>query len=160
MEDDMNDVHRYDDIIDLPHHISEAHPQMAAIDRAAQFSPFAALTGYEEAIKETRRLTDRRIELDEAEKTALDEKLRIVHEKLNSRPEVEITYFRPDDKKTGGTYISIIGVVKKIDRYERVIAMQDGTRIPIEEIIRISGELFRTMDDFLADLEEWRGKLI
>ncbi len=142
MKDDINYEHRYDDIINLPHHVSKSHPHMSTLDRAAQFSPFAALTGYEGAIKETARRTNKRMELDEAAKNVLDEKLRIVHDQLSSQPELEITYFQPDDKKTGGAYISVIGIVKKIDGYERTVVMQDETRIPIEEIIRIKGKIF------------------
>ena len=150
MKDDINDVHRYDDIINLPHHVSKTHPRISTLDRAAQFSPFAALTGYDGAIKETARLTNKRMELDEAAKTVLDEKLRIVQEQLSSQPEIEITYFQPDEKKAGGTYISAIGVVKKIDGYERTVIMQDGTRIAIEEIISITGEIVRSVDDFFV----------
>jgi hypothetical protein len=142
MKDDFNDVRRYDDIINLPHHVSKSKPHMSALNRAAQFSPFAALTGYDGAIKETARLTTKRMELDEAEKTVLDEKLRIVQEQLSSQAEIEITYFLPDEMKTGGAYVSAIGIVKKIDRYERIVVMRDETRIPIEDIIRITGEFF------------------
>lgn len=147
MKDDFNDVHRYDDIISLPHHVSESHPHMSTLDRAAQFSPFAALTGFDGAIKETSRLTNKRMELDEATKAVLDEKLRIVHEQLSSQPEIEITYFQPDEKKDGGAYISVIGIMKKIDQYIGTVVMQDETRIPIEEIIKIRGEIFRSIDD-------------
>ena len=150
MKDDMNDVHRYDDIINLPHHISKTHAHISKLDRAAQFSPFAALTGYDGAIKETARLTNIRMELDETAKNVLDEKLRIIHEQLSYQPKIEITYFQPDEKKAGGTYISFIGVVKKIDGYERTVIMQDGTRIAIEEIISITGEIVRSVDDFFV----------
>lgn len=147
MKDDMNDVRRYNDIINLPHHRSKYHTPMSAHDRAAQFSPFAALTGYDGAIRETARLTNKRMELDEAAKTVLDEKLRIIQELLNSQPEIEITYFQPDERKSGGAYVSSVGVVKKIDKYQRSVVMQNGTRIPIEEIIEITGEIFRCIDD-------------
>lgn len=140
MRDDNNYEHRYDDIINLSHHESKSHLRMSNLNRAAQFSPFAALTGYDEAIKETARLTDRRMELDEAEKTRLDKKMKIVQEQLSCRPKIEITYFQPDERKAGGTYITTIGVVKKIDSYERTVVMQDDTRIAIEEIINITGE--------------------
>lgn len=148
MKDDINNEHQYADLINLPHHVSKTHPHMSTLDRAAQFSPFAALTGYEGAIKETARLTNDRMELDEAAKYVLDEKLRMVHEQLSSQPEIEIIYFQPDEKKTGGAYVSIFGIVKKIDGYERTVVMQNETRIPIEEIIKIKGEIFRTIDDF------------
>jgi hypothetical protein len=148
MKDDINYEHKYDDIINLPHHESGFHPHMSTLDRAAQFSPFAALSGYEGAIKETARLTNKRMELDESAKNVLDEKLRIIHEQLSSKPEIEIIYFQPDEKKTGGAYVSAIGIVKKIDGFERTVVMQDETRILIEEIIRIKGEIFRSIDDF------------
>ena len=150
MKDDFNDVHRYDDIINLPHHVSKAHPQMSMFNRAAQFSPFAALTGFDGAIKETARLTNERIELDETTKTVLDEKLRIVQEQLGSQPEIEITFFQPDEMKTGGAYISVIGVVKKIDGYEQTVVMREETRIPIEDIIGIKGEIFQSIDDYFV----------
>ena len=127
----------YDDIINLPHHVSTTHPHMAAIDRAAQFSPFAALTGYDAAIKETARLTDQRVELDEAMKEALSNKLQMVADRLKERPEIVITYFQPDGKKNGGAYVTVINTVKKIDVYERIVVMTDGKVIPVDEIISI-----------------------
>lgn len=136
------DKHPYDDIINLQHHVSCDREHMSVFDRAAQFSPFAALTGYDGAIKETARLTDQRIELDETAKTILDEKLRIVQKQLSRHQEVEFVFFRPDVWKTGGAYISMRGIVKKIEGYERAVVMQDGTRISIEEIVDISGEMF------------------
>lgn len=150
MEEDNKDKHQYDDIINLQHHVSSNRVHMSILDRAAQFSPFAALTGFDGAIKETARLTDRRIELDEATKTILDEKLRIVQELLSRQQEIEIVFFRPDEMKAGGAYISIMGTVKKIEGYERAVVMQDGTRIPIEEIVDITGEMFQAVEDFFA----------
>lgn len=135
----------YDDIIDLPHHVSTTHPHMAAIDRAAQFSPFAALTGYDAAIKETARLTDERAELDESMKDALSNKLQIIADRLKEQPEIAITYFQPDGKKNGGTYVTAVSTAKKIDKYERVVVMSDGIVIPIDEIISIDGKIFETM---------------
>ncbi|HCX55622.1 MULTISPECIES: hypothetical protein [Sedimentibacter] len=132
----------YDDIIHLPHHVSTTHPHMAAIDRAAQFSPFAALTGYNAAIKETARLTDERVELDEYTKGALSDKLQIVSERLKEHPEIAITYFQPDAEKDGGAYVTAACTVKKIDAYERIVVMTDGTVIPIGEIIRIDGQIY------------------
>ena len=132
----------YDDILLLPHHVSEKHPPMSRLDRAAQFSPFAALTGYEAAVKETARLTDRRIELDESEKGAIDQRLTLVQERLPVPTEVTITYFMPDKKKAGGAYVSVSGTVKRIDDYERMVILRDGTSIPIEDILHINGELF------------------
>lgn len=138
--------HKYDDIINLPHHTSSKHPHMATIDRAAQFSPFAALTGYDAAVQETARLTEKRIELDEYEKAALDERLRLIQENLRKAPEVTITFFKPDDRKSGGAYLSATGYVKKIDTYEKCVVMSDAQKIPIEEILRIEGELFQTIE--------------
>ncbi len=135
-----DDRHRYDDIIHLPHHVSGVHPQMAAGDRAAQFSPFAALTGYEDVLEEAGRLTGERIELDEDAKNILDEKLRTIQEQMADHPQVEITYFVPDEKKAGGAYTTAAGWVKKIDRYGQNIIMNDGTKIPIGEIQEIQGE--------------------
>ena len=132
----------YDDIIGLPHPMSNKHPQMTLIDRAAQFSPFAALTGYEGAVKETARLTDERLELDEYEKEILNGKLQLIAERLSERPEAEITYFQPDERKAGGAYVSAAGTVKKLLTHEHIVIMEDGTRIPIEDISEIKGDIF------------------
>ena len=147
MKEDNKDKHQYDDIINLQHYVSSYREHMSVLDRAAQFSPFAAVTGFDGAIKETARLTDHRIELDEVEKAILDEKLRIVQEQLSRQQEIELVFFRPDELKAGGGYISMSGTVKKIEGYEHVVVMQDGTRIPIEEIVDITGEIFQTVDD-------------
>lgn len=136
----------YDDIINLPHHVSTSRPRMSARDRAAQFSPFAALTGFEDAVKETARLTDERVDLDEDAKAALNTRLLMIQEQLGDQPQVFITYFKPDDQKAGGAYITAKGCVKTIDEYERTVVMRDGTRIPINDIIKIDGELFNSMD--------------
>lgn len=135
----------YDDIINLPHHISTTHPHMTVIDRAAQFSPFAALTGYDSAIKETARLTDERVTLDEHVKDALSDRLQIIADKIKEHPEIAITYFQPDTKKNGGAYVTAVGSPKKIDEYERLVIMTDGTAIPIDEIISIDGQTFESM---------------
>lgn len=136
------DSHRYDDIIHLPHHVSTAHPPMPAADRAAQFSPFAALTGHEAAIRETARLTDERAELDENAKAVLDEKLRMIQEMLPARPEITVTYFQPDAKKSGGAYVSVTGRVKKLDLYRQCLLMEDGLRIPLGELYDMDGRIF------------------
>lgn len=133
----------YDDMLNLPHHVSATHPHMTVIDRAAQFAPFAALTGYDAAVKETARRTDRRIELDEYEKDALNEKLRLVADRAYEHPEITITCFRPDEKKDGGAYVTMTGCVKKIDEYEGMVCMIDGTKIAVEEITEIEGALIR-----------------
>lgn len=138
---------KYDDIIHLPHHVSKKHPPMAIADRAAQFSPFAALTGHASAIAETARLTDTRIELDETAKIALSDRLQIILDRLKEHPQIQVTYFQPDVKKEGGAYITAAGTVKKIDGYERVVVMTDGTAIPINEIIGIDGRIFETIYD-------------
>ena len=130
----------YDDIIDLPHHVSSTRPHMSAIDRAAQFSPFAALTGFGAAITETARLTDGKIELDDSEKSALNEKLSRIQEKLDSRAEVTVTYFKPDEKKSGGTYLTVKDAVKTIDKYGLNVVMMSGMKIPFDDIVEISGE--------------------
>ena len=135
----------YDDIIDLPHHVSTTQPHMTAIGRAAQFSPFAALTGYDSAIKETARLTDERVELSEYMKDALSYRLQIIAERIKEHPEIVITYFQPDSKKNGGAYVTAVSSAKKIDKYERIVFMTDGTAIPIEEIIGIDGQIFESM---------------
>ena len=132
----------YDDILHLPHHVSEKHPPMSRLDRTAQFSPFAALTGYDAAVEETARLTDRRIELDESEKEAIDLRLTLVQERLPAPTEVTITYYVPDKKKAGGAYVSVSGTVKKIDDYERAVILCEGTSIPIDDIFHINGKLF------------------
>ena len=125
---------RYDEIINLPHHVSKTRPQMPMSDRAAQFAPFAALTGYESAIKETGRLTDERIELDEEALTTLDMKYQLLMDAFDDAPEVTITYFQPDERKAGGQYVSATGTVKKVDTFGRRILLQDGTRIPLDSV--------------------------
>ena len=129
---------KYDEIMGLPHHVSKTRPQMPMSDRAAQFAPFAALTGYDSAIKETGRLTNERIELDEDALTALNVKYQFLMDALDEEPEIKITYFKPDERKSGGEYVSAIGAVKKVDDFERLITMQDGTRIPMDDVYDMS----------------------
>lgn len=126
---------RYDDIIDLPHPVSQRHPQMPLADRAAQFSPFAALTGLDAALQETSRLTDQRITLDEYEQAELDKTLQALREAAPQHPAVEITYFQPDARKAGGQYVTSVGHVKRIAEYEQQLILTDGTSIPLAEII-------------------------
>lgn len=144
---DQNDMHRYDDMLDMPHHVSTKHPQMSLHDRAAQFSPFAALTGYDDAIEETARLTDRRIELSETDMDRLNLKWQLVLEHLSERPAVTITYFVPDSKKEGGKYVSVSGCVKKIDEYEQTVTLTDGKKISLPEVIRLDGALFNEIEN-------------
>lgn len=134
----------YDDILDLPHPTSKKHPRMSMAARAAQFAPFAALTGYGDAIKETARITDQQLELDENEKALLNEKLQLLRQHLPERPLVTITFFVPDTKKAGGSYQTITGFVKKLQEYEHRLIMTDGTIIPIDAIIELYGDILRT----------------
>ena len=127
----------YKDIINLPHHVSSKRPQMPMLDRAAQFSPFAALTGYDDAIHETGRLTDEKIDLSEEEKEALDRKQQILMERLGDHPALTVTYFVPDAKKSGGAYVTTTGRLKKIDDIEGALILVSGERIVIEDIIEI-----------------------
>ena len=134
----FNSVSKYEDILALPHHISNTRAQMPISDRAAQFSPFAALTGYDAAVKETARLTDKWIELDEGSKMLLDRRLQEMKNHIKEQPEVTITYFQPDVRKSGGAYITITKNVKKINEYERLIIFTDGSFIPIDQIYDIT----------------------
>ncbi|MDD3279666.1 MAG: hypothetical protein PHG16_12430 [Lachnospiraceae bacterium] len=127
----------YADIIDLPHPVSKIHPQMSVYDRAAQFAPFAALTGYESAIQETARITSEKVELDEDSKALLDERLGLLLKKEYHNAAVLITFFRADEKKTGGSYSTVAGNVKKIDIYGNRMIMSDGMVIPLEDIVEI-----------------------
>jgi len=135
------------DIINLPHHQSLTRPHMSAYDRAAQFSPFAALTGYEDAVAETARLTGKKAELDEYGKSDLNERLNIIQDTLDEQPKVSITYFLPDKKKSGGEYVTVSGCVKKIDEYEHIVVMLDATKIPIDDIAEINGEIFCSLEN-------------
>ena len=131
LEDNNN--HEYDDIIDLPHPTSRKHPRMSLHDRAAQFAPFAALTGHEAAIKETARLTDRKAELSDEMSAELNDQI------------IAVTSFVPDEKKSGGEYVTCSGIVKKIDGFQREIIMQDGMAIPMDQISRIRGKMFEEL---------------
>lgn len=133
----------YEDIIDLPHHVSKTRPQMSMLDRAAQFSPFAALTGYDAAIKETGRLTDEKQELDDDTKAALDMKQAYLMEMIDEQPEISVTYFLPDTKKAGGAYATVTGKLKRFDEYERLLILTDGKKIPMDDIADIESNLFR-----------------
>ncbi len=141
----MTDKFPYEDIVNLPPHISKKHPQPTMLERAARFAPFAAITGYEEMVLEEARVTEERVELDEGTLAILNEKLNIIHESLDSEPIIKITYFEPDKKKSGGAYVSVTGTVKRIDEYERIVIMSDGKKIPIDEIFGLESKLFDSL---------------
>lgn len=128
----------YRDIIDLPTPVSSRHPQMPLQNRAAQFMPFAALTGFGDAIDETARVTDEKLELTEDELLILDRQLTELRPLLSQRPEVTFVYFEPDARKEGGAYITRTGIVKKIDDYGRSILLEDGTVIPVDALSEIT----------------------
>ena len=132
----------YADIINLPHHELKTRQRMPFNNRAATFSPFAALTGYDDAVKETARLTSEQIELDEGAKEILNDKLRIAADKADQEPEIKVTYFLPDKKKDGGAYITIKAVIKRIDEYERLVVFTDKSTIPIDDIYEIEGDIY------------------
>ena len=129
----------YDDIIRLPHHVSQKHPQMPLRERAAQFAPFAALTGYEEAVGETARLTAERRELDPQEAEELNRRFAALIARLPERPEATIEYFVPDERKAGGAYVTVTGRVRHISVSEKVLVMEDGTVIPLDAIVSLTG---------------------
>lgn len=133
----------YDDIIHLPHHVSKTRPQMSMEDRAAQFSPFAALTGYDAAILETGRLTEEKSELGEETQAILDRKQRYLAEKIDTKPEITVTYFVPDEKKSGGAYSTVTGFLKRIDEYERVLMLTDGRKIQLDAVLDIESDMFQ-----------------
>lgn len=137
----------YDDILNMPYPNPEIEKDFPdKILRSAQFAPFAALTGHDEAIEETARLTDSKVELDEYQKAELNDKIQIINNS-DIDEEVSITYFVPDKKKSGGAYITKRGIVLKVREYEKDIVMDDGTEIPIDDIIEINGEFFRKIDE-------------
>lgn len=127
----------YDDIIDMPHHVSDRHPQMPMLDRAAQFSPFAALTGYDAAIVETARLTDQKRELSEEQKHVISEQLNKLQERIKTDPTVTVVYFEADKRKAGGVYKTIIGQAKKIDPLLGFLELTDRTTIAFDDILSI-----------------------
>lgn len=139
----------YEDMIELPHHVSAKHPQMSLLDRAAQFAPFAALSGHDEAIKETARLTDSFAEPHEEQREKLDRQLQMLLVEMRKAPfrvpEITVTYFQPDARKDGGSYMSFCGSVKRVDERQRQIVFTDGTALPMDTMISIEGELFKDM---------------
>lgn len=133
---------KYDDILHLPHPTSKKHPRMSIRDRAAIFSPFAALSGHGAAIAETARLTERRMELDEDTKAELDQKQAVLLEHIGEQPEVTITWFQPDARKDGGAYVTVTGRLKKIEPVERIMTLMDGTSIPLGDVVGLESNLF------------------
>lgn len=142
----MNNTHRYDDIIYLPHPDPITRPRMTMENRATQFSPFAALTGYDKATREEARLTDEKMELSEDTIEMLDARLAVIEQHIKEQPHISVTYFLPDEKKAEGRYVTVSGNVKKLDGVERVIIMAGGTRIPIGDVRHIDGKLFRLFE--------------
>lgn len=128
----------YDDIINLAHHVSNKHPRMSLEARSAQFAPFAALTGYDDQVRETARLTNERKELADGLKMILNDKILRIQDKIDTMPEVTITYFVPDLRKSGGKYVTVAGKVKKIDEFKHLIVFDNKKEIPIQEIIDIA----------------------
>lgn len=141
---------KYDDIINLPHHQSTKHPRMSIYNRAAQFAPFAALTGHDAAISETARITDEKIELDEYEKAEIDRKLQVISDNISGRPEITVTYFVPDSKKSGGAYNTYKGNVRRIDDVGQVLIMVDESVISINDIIDIKSEFINTDYEYMG----------
>ncbi len=137
----------YDDIINLPHHVSETHPQMSMRNRAAQFSPFAALSGHSDAIHETARYTVDFQGVDESNVEALNQKIAMILDKINEHPQITVTYFKPDEKKEGGSYTLKTGNIKRVDDYEHVLQFTDNEKIPIQSIFNIDGEMFSIIDN-------------
>ena len=135
----------YDDIINLPHPTSQRHPRMPVHDRAAIFSPFAALSGHGAAIAETARLTERRMELDEDTRAELDRRQAILLEHIDEQPEVTITWFHPDERKDGGAYLTATGRLKKLRELERLLVLADGTEIPLEDVVALESGIFQTL---------------
>ena len=137
----------YDDMINMPCPTSPRHPRMPKADRAAQFAPFAALTGYDAAIDETGRLPDQKIDISEDMREKLDLKQNFLADIIDEQPEISVTYFVPDKKKSGGSYVTVNGRLKQIDEYEQLIILTDGKKIPIQEVYSIESDLFRGMFD-------------
>lgn len=137
---------KYDDILRLPHHVSASRKPMAITARAAQFAPFAALSGYDAEVQEAGRLTDRPIEPDEYEKEALNARLRLLARHLREEWVVSLVFFQPDERKAGGAYVTRTGTVKKLYETERLLTLTDGTVIPLDDLIALDGEEFAAYD--------------
>ena len=137
---------KYDDILRLPHHVSASRKPMAITARAAQFAPFAALSGYDAEVQEAGRLTDRPIEPDEYEKEAMNARLRLLTRHLREKWIVSLVFFQPDERKAGGAYVTRTGTVKKLYETERLLTLTDGTVIPLDDLIALDGEEFAAYD--------------
>ncbi len=136
----------YDDIINMPHHVSSRYAPMPLLNRAAQFAPFAALTGYDAAVRETARTTEDECTLDESRLEILNGRLLTLQEKQQEHPMVTLSFFLADDRKTGGAYLTTTGAVKRVDDFERLVILDDGTEIPIDRIVEITGNIFSKAD--------------
>jgi hypothetical protein len=138
---DMSNENKYGTIINHPHHVSERHPPLSRASYAAQFSPFAALTGYDSIVSETARITDEKPDLDEDAKELLSRKLTVVLNHIADKPAITVTYFLPDRKKDGGKLVTVKGTVRRYDELEKIIHMEDGAKIPVNSLMEISGEI-------------------
>ena len=137
---------KYDDMLQLPHHVSASRKPMAITARAAQFAPFAALSGYDAEVQEAGRLTDRPIEPDEYEKEAMNARLQLLARHLREKWVVSLVFFQPDERKAGGAYVTRTGTVKKLYETERLLTLTDGTVIPLDDLIALEGEEFAAYD--------------
>ena len=137
---------KYDDMLRLPHHVSASRKPMAITARAAQFAPFAALSGYDAEVQEAGRLTDRPIEPDEYEKEAMNARLQLLARHLREKWVVSLVFFQPDERKAGGAYVTRTGTVKKLYETERLLTLTDGTVIPLDDLIALAGEEFAAYD--------------
>lgn len=133
---------KYDDILSLPHPTSSRFPRMGAIERAAQFSPFAALTGYDDAIQETGRLTQQPVELQEDARQDLDQKQHLLLELAHCTPEVSVSYFLPDTQKDGGAYVTVRDRLRSVDPLRRLMILKNGTQIPLDAVIELDSPVF------------------
>lgn len=133
---------KYDNIINKPHHVSKNRPQMTLLDRAAQFAPFAALTGYDDMVKETARTVDQRRDLSDEQMEVLNLRIKYITDHLKDEPIVTITYFVPDSKKTGGKYCTKEGIIKKVEEYNKIFVFTDGTIVPLPDVWSIESEVF------------------
>jgi len=141
----MNPKFPYEDIVNLPRPVSGKHPEPTVMERAARFAPFAAITDYEEMVLEEARSTEERITLDENALASLDKKLNVLRDFSEKMPEITVTYFKPDERKSGGAYMTLTGTVKRIDPYKKLLIFNDGQRIPLEDIFELESELFHSL---------------